>query len=409
MDAPQSENNEFPPLSFRDFSTAFAHLSDSELRFAYWIFRMMNNSALTNTLTGLAEWALKWNLPIRWAVKPTVFRVFCGGETIFESLQAVEKLGVNQIGAILDYSVEGQDKEIEFGKTETEIVRIIQLAKENTNIPVSCIKVSGIASNALLEKLSSNKDLNDSEKREAANLHLRFERICQAAFDNNVPLYVDAEESWIQDAIDRLVESMMVRYNKERAIIFQTIQMFRHDRLEYYKKLIERGRREGFKIGMKIVRGAYLDKENLRAKEKGYPTPINLTKQATDDMYNVALKLSVENIDWVEICAGTHNEESTMLLTELMAQNGLPNNHPHIYFSQLYGMSDYMSFNLAASGYNVSKYLPYGPVKATLPYLLRRAKENSAIAGQMGKEYSLIVNERKRRSQESFDVEEIAN
>ena len=183
MDVPQSENNEFPPLSFRDFSTAFAHLSDNDLRFSYWIFRMMNNSTLTNVLTSLAEWALKWNLPIRWAVKPTVFRVFCGGETIFESLQAVEKLGVNQIGAILDYSVEGQDKEIEFGKTETEIVRIIQLAKENTNIPVSCIKLSGIASNSLLEKLSSNKDLNDSEKREAANWHLRFERICQAAFD----------------------------------------------------------------------------------------------------------------------------------------------------------------------------------------------------------------------------------
>jgi len=402
MDQPQSEHNEFPPLSFRDFSTAFAHLSDNELRFSFWIFRMMNNTALTNILIALAELGLKWGLPIRWAVKPTVFRVFCGGETIFESLQAVEKLGVNQIGAILDYSVEGQDKEIEFGKTETEIVRIIQLAKENTNIPVSCIKVSGIASNALLEKLSSNKDLNDTEKREAANWNLRFERICQAAFDHDVPIYLDAEESWIQDAIDRIVETMMARYNKDRAIVFQTIQMFRHDRLEYYKNLIARGRREGFKVGMKIVRGAYLDKENLRAKEMGYPTPINPTKQATDDAYNAALELSIENIDWVEICAGTHNEESSMWLTELMAQKGLQNNHPHIYFSQLYGMSDYMSFNLAASGYNVSKYLPYGPVKATLPYLLRRAKENSAIAGQMGKEYSMIVNERKRRSQESF-------
>lgn len=404
MDKPQSENNEFPPLSFRDFSTAFAHLSDSELRFSFWIFRMMNNQTLTRFFTALAELALKWNLPIRWAVKPTVFRVFCGGETIFESLKAVEKLGVNQIGAILDYSVEGQDKEIEFGKTETEIVRIIQLAKENSNIPVSCIKVSGIAKNRLLEKLSSNKELNDSERREAGNLHLRFERICQAAYDNQVPIYVDAEESWIQDAIDRLVESMMVRYNKERAIIFQTIQMFRHDRLEYYKQLIERGRREDFKIGMKIVRGAYLDKENSRAKEMGYPTPINPTKQATDDHYNAALELSIENIDWVEICAGTHNEESSMLLTELMAQKGLQNNHPHIYFSQLYGMSDYMSFNLAASGYNVSKYLPYGPVKATLPYLMRRAKENSAIAGQMGKEFSMIVNERRRRRHESFEV-----
>lgn len=400
----KARGNEFPPLSFRDFSTAFAHLSDRELRFSFWIFRLMNNTRLTNALTTLAELALKWKMPISWAVKPTIFRVFCGGETIFESLKAVDKLSVSRIGAILDYSVEGQDREIEFGKTETEIVRIIQLAAENPNIPVSCIKVSGIASNALLEKLSSGKGLNESEKREAAGLHQRFERICQAAFEHNVPLYVDAEESWIQGAIDRLVESMMARFNTKRAIIFQTIQMFRHDRLDYYKKLIERGRREGFKIGVKIVRGAYLDKENNRAKEMGYPTPIQPDKAATDRDYNAALKLSVDNIDWVEICAGTHNEESTIYFTELMAERGLQNNHPHVYFSQLYGMSDYMSFNLAASGYNVSKYLPYGPVRATLPYLMRRAKENSAIAGQMGKEYSMIVNERKRRRAESFEV-----
>ncbi|MEQ9188349.1 MAG: proline dehydrogenase family protein [Cryomorphaceae bacterium] len=365
----------------------------------------MNKEWFTALGTRLAEFALKWRIPLSWIVKPTIFRVFCGGETILESLRAVEKLGVNGIGAILDYSVEGQEREIEFGKTETEIVRIIQLAKDNPNIPVSCIKVSGIASNALLEKLSSGEGLSEAEKLATQHLHQRFERICQAAYDYGTPLYVDAEESWIQEAIDRLVESMMARYNQERAIIFQTIQMFRHDRLVYYHNLIERGRREGFKIGVKIVRGAYLDKEHSRAGEKGYPTPIQPDKAATDRDYNAALKLSVENIDWVEICAGTHNEESSIYLTELMAEHGLQNNHPHIYFSQLFGMSDYMSFNLAASGYNVSKYLPYGPVRATLPYLIRRAKENTAIAGQMGKEFTMIVNERKRRKTESFDVE----
>ncbi|MEX2597816.1 MAG: proline dehydrogenase family protein [Salibacteraceae bacterium] len=405
MEYQTQDNSEFPPLSFRDFSTAFAHLSDKELRFSYWIFRLMNYTWLTKFSTALAEFALKWRIPVGWAVKPTIFRVFCGGETIFESLKAVEKLSVSRIGAILDYSVEGQDREIEFGKTETEIVRIIQLASENPNIPVSCIKLSGIASNALLEKLSSNKALTEGEIREAANWSQRFERICQAAYENDVPIYVDAEESWIQDAIDRIVESMMARYNQEKAIVFQTIQMFRHDRMEYYRKLIERGRWYGYKIGVKIVRGAYLDKENNRAKEMGYPTPIQSSKAATDRDYNAALLLSVQNIDWVEICAGTHNEESTIYLTDIMQQFHLPNNHPHIYFSQLYGMSDYMSFNLAASGYNVSKYLPYGPVRATLPYLIRRAKENSAIAGQMGKEYSMIMHERKRRRAESFDVE----
>jgi proline dehydrogenase len=385
-------------VSFSDTTTAFAHLNNSELRFTYWIFRFMNNETLTAWGSNLAEWALKWHLPISWVVKATVFKVFCGGETVGESLQVVEKLGANRIGAILDYSVEGQDKEAEFAKTEQEIVRIIQMAKNNPNIPVSCIKVSGIGSNALLEKLSSGAELNDRERKDAATWQQRFERICQAAFDNQVPIYVDAEESWIQDAIDRLVESMMAKYNRERAIVFQTIQMFRHDRLAYYTDLIARGRREGFRIGMKIVRGAYLDKENDRAKEMGYPTPIQANKEATDRDFNASLKLSVDNIDWVEICAGTHNEESALYLTRLMAEKDLQKNHPHIYFSQLYGMSDYMSFNLAAAGYNVSKYLPYGPVRATLPYLIRRAKENTAIAGQMGKEFSMIVNERKRRS-----------
>jgi len=385
------------PVTFEDTSKAFAHLGDGELRFHYWIFRLMNNPTLTGIATWLAERAIRWHLPVSWAAKPTVFHVFCGGETIEESLRAVEKLGEQHVGAILDYSVEGQDEESEFAKTEREIIHIIGMAEDNPNIPVSCIKISGIASNKLLEKMSSGKEFNDRERRDAAALHQRFERICQAAFDHGVPIYVDAEESWLQDAIDRLVESMMARFNRERAIVFQTIQLFRHDRLSYYRSLITRGRREGFRIGMKLVRWAYLDKENQRAEEMGYPTPIQPNKAATDRDYNAALELSVENIDWVEVCAGTHNEYSCQYLARLMAGHGLPNNHPHIYFSQLYGMSDYMSFNLAAAGYNVSKYLPYGPVRSTLPYLIRRAKENTAIAGQMGKEYSMILKEIKRR------------
>lgn len=398
MEDKAPNTSEATELSFRNTSTAFAHLDDGDLRFTYWIFRLMNNARLTELSTSMAEWALSWGLPVKWAAKPTIFRVFCGGETVEESLKAVEKLGENNIGAILDYSVEGQEKEAEFAKTESEIVRIIKMAKDNPNIPVSCVKVSGIASNALLEKLSNNAELKEAERAAARDLHARFERICQSASDNGVPIYVDAEESWIQVAIDRLVEAMMAKFNGERAIIFQTVQMFRHDRLEYYTNLIEKARREGFRVGMKIVRGAYLDKENARAKERGYPTPIQPNKDATDNDYNAALKLSVENIDIVEVCAGTHNEESSIYLTQLMDQHGLKRDHPHIYFSQLYGMSDYMSYNLAAAGYNVSKYLPYGPVKATLPYLIRRAKENSAIAGQMGKEYSLIVAERARRA-----------
>lgn len=385
------------PVSFEDSAVAFAHLSDSELNFVYWVFKLMNNESLTGISTSLAEWAIKWRLPVSWAAKPTIFAIFCGGETIEESKKAIAKLGKNGIGAILDYSVEGQEKEEEFAKTELEIVRVIKLGKDDPNVPVACIKVSGLASNALLEKLSSKEDISGADRVAATSLHQRFERICQAAFDNDVPLYVDAEESWIQEAIDRLVESMMARFNTKRAIVFQTIQMFRHDRLDYYRKLIARSRQQGFKVGVKIVRGAYLDKEKNRAERMGYASPIHPNKAATDQAYNDALKLSMENIDWVEVCAGTHNEYSTLYLTKLMKDHGLDNNHPHIYFSQLYSMSDYMSFNLASAGYNVSKYLPFGPVRSTLPYLIRRAKENTAMAGQMGKEFRMISDEKARR------------
>ncbi|HAW18939.1 MAG TPA: proline dehydrogenase [Flavobacteriales bacterium] len=359
----------------------------------------MNSPMLTGISTSLAEVAMSINFPVSWAAKPTVFRVFCGGETIDESLAVVKTLGVNSVGAILDYSVEGQESESEFAKTEAELIRIVGIAKGNPDIPVTCMKISGIASNRLLEKLSSGADLDDPEKVLSGVLHKRFERICQANFDAGVPVYVDAEESWIQPAIDRLVESMMAKFNTEKAIVFQTVQMFRHDRLAYYNDLILKARRSGFKVGVKVVRGAYLDKENKRASEGGYPTPIQASKQATDQAYNDAMKLSVENIDWVEVCAGTHNEYSLQYLAWLMKENGLQNDHPNIYFSQLYGMSDYMSFNLASDGYNVSKYLPYGPVKFTLPYLIRRAKENTAIAGQMGKEFTMILKERNRRKE----------
>lgn len=392
-----SDNSKNIPVSFDDTSKAFAHLSDGDLKFNYWLFRLMNNPSLTKLSTTLAEVALKLNLPVSWAAKPTIFRVFCGGETVEESLEVVDKLAESNVCAILDYSIEGQDSESEFANTELELIKNVGIAKSNSNIPVTCMKVTGIASNRLLERVSSGDELSDDERNQLSQLQQRFERICQANFDAGVPVYVDAEETWLQPAIDRLVESMMAKFNKEKAIVFQTIQMFRHDRLSYYQGLIERARRSGFKVGMKIVRGAYLDKENERAESKGYPTPIQPDKAATDADYNAALKLSIDNIDWVEVCAGTHNVYSSMYLLSLMKEKGLQSNHPHIYFSQLYGMSDYMSYNLAAAGYNVSKYLPYGPVKFTLPYLIRRAKENTAIAGQMGNELTMILKETKRR------------
>lgn len=385
------------PVSFEDTSRAFGHLGQGELAFRYWLFRLMNNKQLTDVLSSLADWAVKWHLPIKWAIKATIFRHFCGGENIRESLKAADNLGLTGVGAILDYSVEGQDSEKEFAGTEKEILKTISVARENPNIPVACMKLTGIASNKLLEKASKGKPESEKEIEQFNALRARLARICRHAFECGVPIYIDAEESWLQVAIDNLCEEMMRQFNKERAIVFNTIQLFRHDKLDYFKKLIEAGREENFKVGVKLVRGAYLEKENKRAAEKGYPTPIQPNKAATDRDYNAALKLSIENLDVVEVCAGTHNEESAIYLTQLMQDHGLSPNHPHIYFSQLYGMSDHMSFTLAACGYNVSKYLPYGPVEATLPYLIRRAKENSAMAGQMSKELQLIVKEKKRR------------
>jgi proline dehydrogenase len=259
------------------------------------------------------------------------------------------------------------------------------------------MKMTAIGSFELLEKITSNDVLSKDEQREWDKMKNRLEVICKASYEADKPIYIDAEESWIQAAVDRLAEEMMSKYNKNKAIVFTTLQLYRWDRIDYFKQLIEQARSGSYKLGIKIVRGAYLEKERERARRLGYKSPINDTKAETDREYNKALEIFIENIDVVEICVGTHNEESCKLLVQAMAENKLLNNHPHIYFSQLYGMSDNISFNLANAGYNVSKYLPFGPVESTLPYLARRAEENTAIAGQMSKELEIIVKERRRR------------
>jgi len=259
------------------------------------------------------------------------------------------------------------------------------------------MKMTAIGSFELLEKITSNDVLSEDEQREWNKLKNRLKVICKASYQANKPIYIDAEESWIQTAIDRLAEEMMSKYNKDKAIVFTTLQLYRWDRIDYFKQLIEQARSGSYKFGIKIVRGAYLEKERERAHRLGYTSPVNATKSETDREYNEALEIFIDNIDVVEICVGTHNEHSCKLLVQYMAENKLANNHPHIYFSQLYGMSDNISFNLANAGYNVSKYLPFGPVESTLPYLARRAEENTAIAGQMSKELEIIVKERRRR------------
>ncbi len=383
--------------SFNDTEVAFKSKSTGELRFTSFIFSMMGSQSLVNSLTGLTTFALKIHLPIEWIIKKTIFKQFCGGEKIEECTGTYGLLQQNNIEAILDYSVEGQTKESDFDHVRNELLKLVSNAKKHAKVPTTCLKVTGIASFSILEKVSANSELSETEKQEYNRVIQRLEAICKKAFDNKAKIYIDAEETWIQVAIDRLAEVMMQKYNCKEAIVYTTLQMYRHDRLAYLQGLVEKTTTESFVLGVKIVRGAYLEKENERALIKGYATPMQPNKPATDNDYNTALKLILDNIQNVELCAGTHNEDSAKLLCELMAEKGLDNSYKGIFFSQLYGMSDNISFNLAHTGYNVSKYLPYGPVRDTLPYLIRRARENTFIAGQMGRELALINSELSRR------------
>ena len=384
-------------VSFKDTEVAFKNKSDRELWLSYLIFVLTKNPFLVKFLSQMAKWTLAMGLPVKPLIKATVFKQFCGGEQKKEYSQVIRKLGKSDIGTILDYSVEGTEDEAGFEHTKKELLLIVEQSKSNPNIPCTCMKMTAIGSFDLLKKVTANESLSQEEEQEWAKVKGRLEEICEASYQADKPIYIDAEESWIQTAIDKLAEEMMAKYNFKKAVVFTTLQLYRWDRNDYFLELIQYARSVGYKLGIKIVRGAYIEKERERAQRIGYKSPINETKAETDREYNKSVKIFIDNIDVVEICVGTHNEESCKRLLQLMAEKDLPNNHFHIYFSQLFGMSDNISFNLAKAGYNVSKYLPFGPVESTLPYLARRAEENTAIAGQMSKEIKIIVQERQRR------------
>jgi proline dehydrogenase len=384
-------------VSFDNTSVAFAGKSNASLKFSYWLFKVMNSPFWVKALSLLAKIAVVLKLPVKPIIKYTVYRQFCGGESIKECNKVINELGKAGIGSILDYSVEGIDDEEDSEKVKSELLRIIEFSQSNKNIPCVCLKITGIGSFNILEKKSEGASFSEKEEKEYNRIIIRLNELCEAANKAGKQIYIDAEESWIQPAIDDMTENMMKKYNTEKAIVFTTVQMYRKDRLEYFENLITKAKSEQFIPGVKIVRGAYLEKENSKAKEKGMPSPINPNKETTDSLYNESLKLAINNINNIEICAGTHNVNSCVFLTSLMKEKNLPNNYRGIWFSQLYGMSDNISYNLANEGYNVSKYLPYGPVKSTLPYLIRRAQENTAIAGQMGKELKYIIAEIERR------------
>lgn len=384
-------------INLQDTATAFADKSNSELKEKYRLFKMLNSPFLNSIGTTAARFALSIGLPVEGLIKSTVFEQFCGGETIEECEGTINSLGSSHIGTILDYSVEGKATEADFDRTRDEIIKTIQRAKDDPNIPFAVFKVTGIAPLGTLERLSRKKKLDAKSQAKCERIYRRVGEICEYAYNLSQPVFIDAEESWIQDAIDRLATEMMERYNREQPIVFNTIQLYRTDRLEYLKEARRRAKADGYILAVKLVRGAYMEKERERAAEIGYPSPIHASKADTDVDYNAAIDYCLRHFKEIAFVAATHNEESTVLLAEKMHEFGISPNHPNIYFSQLYGMGDNISYVLASKDYNVSKYVPYGPVADAVPYLIRRANENSSAAGQVSRELEMLGKEIRRR------------
>lgn len=384
-------------LSFEDTEIAFRNKTNADLNRAYWLFRVININLIAKIGPPLTRFAFTIGLPIKELIKSTIFRHFCGGENIEECRKTIDQLDAGGVGSILDYSVEGEDEEDTFESTCEEIIKTIRHADGDERIPFTVFKCTGLARFALLEKIDAKQPLNAAEQEEFERIKNRIDRICRCAYDLNVRVMIDAEESWIQDTIDALALEMMRRYNQENAIVFNTYQLYRNDKLAALKSDHQKAYKENFFLGAKLVRGAYMEKERERAEEFNYPSPIHPDKASTDKAYDDGIRFCLEQISTISFIAGTHNENSCRLLAEWMDHADIAHQDEHVYFSQLLGMSDHLSFNLAASGYNVAKYVPYGPVKAVMPYLFRRAAENTSVAGQMSRELRLITLEKKRR------------
>ncbi|MBN9285941.1 MULTISPECIES: proline dehydrogenase family protein [unclassified Flavobacterium] len=382
---------------FNNTQVAFALKSDTELDRAYFLFKMIDNEPLVKIGTAVTNFALKAHLPVEGLIRATVFDHFCGGVSEDDCLKVVDRMFTKGVTSVLDYSVEGKEDEAQFDAALEMTLKTIEFAKERQAIPFAVFKPTGLGRFYLYEKLGEKQTLTADEQQEWDRVVARFEKVCKTAYEKDVVLLIDGEESWMQDAADELVANMMRKYNKEKAIIYNTLQMYRWDRLDYLKKLHAEAKAEGFHIGMKIVRGAYMEKEHKRAEEKGYKTPICASKEATDINYDSAIQYMIEHIDTMAIFAGTHNENSSYRLMQLMEEHNIPKHDSRVYFGQLYGMSDNISYNLAANEYNVSKYLPFGPVRDVMPYLIRRAEENTSVAGQTSRELTLLKTERQRR------------
>jgi len=386
-----------PKVQFEDTGIAFSCKTDTELKKANFIFTMVNNPMISRMATGAVRLGLWLRLPIKGLIRQTVFNHFCGGETIDQCTPIVERLGKFNVGAILDYSVEGAKTEAGFDSTMKETLATFEASKESKAIPFCVFKVTGLADTNLLEKIHAKKTLSTDEQAAFDRVRNRVDVICKRAYDYDAKVLIDAEETWIQDPIDQLTYEMMAKYNKEAAVVFNTFQMYRADMLGNLRNAYHDATMHNYHLGVKMVRGAYMEKERDRAEKMEYPSPIHPTKQATDDAFNKGLAFCIDNKQRISLMCGSHNDYSNQYLTVLMDKHSMKNNDGRIWFGQLYGMSDHISFNLAKHGYNVAKYVPYGPVEAVIPYLLRRAEENTSVAGQSSRELMLIRSELKRR------------
>jgi proline dehydrogenase len=386
--------------NFENTAIAFELKSDSQLERAYFLFKLISKEPLVRIGTAVTNFAIKAHLPVEGLIRATVFDHFCGGVNEKDCLPIIDNMYGNGVYSILDYSAEGKSVDNQFDFAMEKTLEILDFVKEKDAMPFAVFKPTGFGRFKLFEKVSQGSQLSEDEQAEWGRLVNRFDKVCQKAHQLDVALLIDAEESWMQDAADNLVLDMMRKYNKEKAIVYNTFQMYRWDRMGYIVKLHEMAKEEGFKIGAKVVRGAYMEKENDRAEEKGYESPICKNKRLTDENFDAAIDYMMEHLEDFSIFSGTHNEKSTLKLVDLMEERGIESNDGRIWFGQLFGMSDHITYNLAAQGYNAVKYVPYGPVRDVMPYLIRRAEENTSVAGQTSRELALIEKERKRRKLE---------
>ena len=382
---------------FDNTQTAFILKSDSELERAYFLFKMISKEPLVRIGTAATKFALNLNLPVEGLIRSTVFDHFCGGVNETDCMPVVDNLYKAGVFSVLDYSVEGKAEEAQFDATMQKVIELTKFAEHKAAMPFSVFKPTGFGRFKIWQKLTENEPLSSQEEREWERIKERYETVCQTAHACDISLLIDGEETWMQDAADDLCEAMMVKYNKEKAIVFNTLQCYRWDRLAYLKEQHVKAKAGGYKLGFKVVRGAYMEKENERAEEKGYKIPICESKQATDDHFNAVMHYILDNLDDISLFLGTHNEESCYMALEEVQKKGLGKNDSRVWFGQLYGMSDHISYNLASEGYNVAKYIPFGPVKDVMPYLIRRAEENTSVAGQTSRELTLLKKEKAGR------------